>query len=102
MKIIEVNKLSNGAHRNQAGELQIVPEGWAVVPETLKTENFPFGDIEAEEIDEVMTVTKWIPLEIPEKEEPEKVFIPTIQDDIDKMLIDQEYRLTLLELGVTE
>ena len=28
--------------------------------------------------------------------------IPTESDDINAMLIDQEYRLTLLELGVTE
>lgn len=27
---------------------------------------------------------------------------PTAQDDIDAMLVDHEYRLTLLELGLTE
>ena len=27
---------------------------------------------------------------------------PTAEDDIDAMLVDHEYRLTLLELGVTE
>ena len=27
---------------------------------------------------------------------------PTAQDDADAMLIDHEYRLTLLELGITE
>lgn len=33
---------------------------------------------------------------------PEPVELPTAQDDTDAMLIDHEYRLTLLELGVTE
>lgn len=32
----------------------------------------------------------------------EKVSKPTAQDDMDSMLIDHEYRITLLELGVTE
>ena len=37
----------------------------------------------------------WEPL--PEPEE-----IPTAQDDTDAILVDHEYRLTLLELGLTE
>lgn len=28
--------------------------------------------------------------------------IPTPQDDMDEMLVDHEYRLTLLELGLSE
>lgn len=32
----------------------------------------------------------------------EVVIIPTAQDDTDAMLVDHEYRLTLLELGLTE
>lgn len=28
--------------------------------------------------------------------------VPTAQDDIDAMLVDHEYRLTMLELGITE
>ena len=35
---------------------------------------------------------------LPEPEEPEPE--PTAEDDMMEMLIDQEYRLTLLELGV--
>ena len=43
---------------------------------------------------------EFVPYEIPEPPtiEPE----PTAQDDIDAMLVDHEYRLTLLELGVAE
>ena len=32
----------------------------------------------------------------------EETVVPTAQDDTDAMLIDHEYRLTLLELDVTE
>lgn len=31
-----------------------------------------------------------------------EVFEPTPQDDTDAMVVDHEYRLTLLELGITE
>ena len=38
--------------------------------------------------------------EVPVVPEPDPE--PTAQDDMDAMLVDHEYRLTLLELGVTE
>ena len=68
MTIIEIKALSNGGHRNQTGDFVKIPQGWAVVPDDLKTDNFPFGEVEATEIDGVMTVTKWTPLDIPETE----------------------------------
>lgn len=100
MRIIEIKALYNGAHRNQSGFSGDLPEGWAVIPDDMVTENFPFGEIEATEIDGVMTVTKWIPGTIPEPEVVEEE--PTAQDDTDAMLVDHEYRLTMLELGLTE
>ena len=67
MKIIEITALSNGAHRNQViSNLKTIPSGWAVVPETLTTENFPFGDVEVAEVNGVMTITKWVPGIMPE------------------------------------
>ena len=75
MRIIEINALDNGAHRNQTGSFSTVPDGWAVIPDGMFCENFPFGEVEAAEIDGVMTVTKWTPGEMPEPEpipEPEK------------------------------
>lgn len=75
MRIVEIVALSNGAHRNQNGSFKTIPEGWAVIPGALETENFPFGELNAEEIDGVMTVTSWTPGIIPEPEpepEPEK------------------------------
>ena len=73
MKLIEIVQLDNGAHRNQNPEGNIpVPSGWAVIPDDMETPNFPFGDIEVEEIGGVMTVTSWTPGEVPEPEpEPE-------------------------------
>ena len=67
MKIIEVAALSNGAHRNQTIDAAIdIPEGWAVIPDDMETENFPFGEVVAENVDGVMSVAKWIPGEMPE------------------------------------
>ena len=59
IRIVEINPLPNGAHRNQSGNFKNIPDGWAVIPDNITTENFPFGEIEAEEINGVMTVTKW-------------------------------------------
>ena len=74
MKAIEIAVLENGAHRNQTFH-GTLPDGWAVVPDALDCVNFPFGDVEAEEIDGVMTVTKWTPREIPVREETDEIVI---------------------------
>lgn len=60
MRIIEINPLPNGAHQNQTGNIKTIPNGWAVIPDDIVTQNFPFGEVTAEEIDGVMTVTKWV------------------------------------------
>lgn len=73
MRVIEIAALSNGAHRNQTG-LDVLPDGWARIPDEMETQNFPFGVVIAEEIDGVMTVTGWTPGAMPEPEpvpEPE-------------------------------
>lgn len=71
MKILEIQPLENGTHNNRTTTLSFCPIGWAVIPEDLETPNFPFGKIEVEEIDSVMTVTKWIAGEIPQEEKKE-------------------------------
>ena len=87
MRIIEIEALYNGAHRNQSGFGGDLPEGWAVIPEEMVCENFPFGEIEAEEIDGVMTVTKWTPGEIPAPEpEVEPETEPTADELMDILL----------------
>lgn len=76
MRIVEIKALDNGAHNNQTidGVFNVIPDGYAVIPDDMECENFPFGEVKAEEIDGVMTVTEWIAGEIPEPEpipEPE-------------------------------
>ena len=87
MRIVEIAALSNGAHRNQTpSTLTALPEGWAVVPDDLEVKNFPFGEVTAEEVNGVMTVTEWIPGTIPEPEPtPKPTPEPTAQDDTDTM-----------------
>lgn len=68
MRIIEIAALSNGAHRNQTGNFNTVPDGWAVIPDDMVCENFPFGEITVSELDGVMTVASWTPGAMPEPE----------------------------------
>lgn len=65
MKIIEIKEHENGAHRNQTVNDHVTPpDGWAVIPDTLDTPNFPFGDVTVN--DSVPPVVQtWTPLPIP-------------------------------------
>ena len=68
MTIIEIKPLNNGAHRNQSPNAPIsIPDGWAVIPEGMEPENFPLGEVTAEEVNGVMTVTSWTPGSIPNR-----------------------------------
>lgn len=61
MYMLEIITLENGAHNNQTYH-DFLPEGWAIIPDELgELENFPFGEVEIEEIDGVPTVKTWIP-----------------------------------------
>lgn len=66
IRIVEIKALSNGSHRNQSGIFDVIPDGWAVIPDDIETKNFPFGELTAEKVNGVLTVTKWIPGTIPE------------------------------------
>lgn len=89
MRIVEIRALSNGAHKNQSGNFALIPEGWAVIPDGMELRNFPFGEVEAREIDGVMTVTQWVAGAIPEVEEPESSVTETeqLRADIDYLAI---------------
>ena len=66
MRLIEIEELPNGGHRNMAPDEPISPpEGWAVIPSGLETPNFPFGRIATEQVEGMETVTSWDPREIP-------------------------------------
>lgn len=79
MQIIKIAADDNGSHDNQTFH-GVLPEGWAVIPESMgELENFPFGEVFAEEIDGVMTVTSWTPGKMPE---PEPAPEPETEDDV--------------------
>ena len=86
MKIIEIKALGNGGHRNQeSNNFLVIPSGWAVVPDGIETENFPFGEVTVEEINGVATVTNWTAGPIPtyEKVEPPVTETEKLRADID-------------------
>ena len=72
MRMVEISALENGAHSNLTSNFIELPDGWAVIPDDMECENFPFGEVTAEEINGVMTVTNWIPGTIPEPEPEHK------------------------------
>lgn len=99
MRMIEIAPRSKGQHRNQTYH-GFLPDGWALVPDNLETENFPFGEVTVENMGGRMVVATWTPGEVPEPAPSSPT--PSAQDDTDAMLVDHEYRITLLELGLTE
>lgn len=68
MQMLEIKALENGAHNNQTWH-GFLPDGWALIPDGMELENFPFGEVDVKRVDGVMMVSKWTPGEIPETEE---------------------------------
>lgn len=69
MRLIEIKTHENGSHNNGTWDIPgVLPDGWAVIPEDMVCDAFPFGEVEVEEVDGVMVVTKWTPGVIPETE----------------------------------
>ena len=95
MTIIEISALENGAHRNQTGNMCTIPDGWAVIPDGMEIENFPFGNVTVEEINGVMTVTSWTPGTIPTLEQE-----PSVQT-VDERVETLEAENALLKQQVT-
>lgn len=95
MTIIEISALENGAHRNQTGTMCTIPDGWAVIPDGMEIENFPFGNVTVEEINGVMTVTSWTPGTIPTPEQE-----PSVQT-VDERVETLEAENALLKQQVT-
>lgn len=98
MGMIEIRQLENGAHRNQTAVYPL-PDGWAIIPDDLPCENYPFGDVTTEEINGVMTVTSWSPLPMPENEEENEQ--PSQLDRIEAQVMFTALMTdTLIEEGV--
>ena len=98
MRIIEVLPLSNGAHRNQTSEFVVIPDGWATIPDSMETPNYPFGDVTAAEVDGVMTVTAWAALPMPEPE-PTPTPAPTAAE---KLRADVDYIAVMENIDLGE
>ena len=72
MQIVEIKALSSGAHDNRTYH-GTLPDGWAIIPDGMETPNFPFGELEAIEVDGIMTVIKWTAGKRPEPIQPTPV-----------------------------
>lgn len=75
MRLIEIKTQENGSHNNVTWDIPGVPPvEWAVIPDDMVCDNFPFGEVETEDINGIMTVTKWTagvmpePIPLPEEE----------------------------------
>lgn len=103
MTIIEISALDNGAHRNQTTPSPIpILDGWAVIPDGMETENFPFGEVTAEEINGAMTVTSWTPGIIPETgpvPEPPEPPAPTLDERVTALETEKASQADVDELN---
>ena len=93
-RIIEILPLGNGAHRNQTGNLDAVPEGWAEIPIGLTVpDTFPFVNITAK--DGVVTSITAGTVPAPE---PAPTPVPT---ETEKLRADVDYiaAMTNVDLG---
>lgn len=103
MTIIEIQALDNGAHRNQTGSFTTIPEGWAVIPDNMAIPAiFPFVDITARDGEVTSMTANQEAYDAAQAAASEAEAEPSEEDDTAAMLVDHEYRLTLLELGLTE
>lgn len=83
MRIIEIQALPNGAHRNQTGNFHAVPNGWAVIPEDVPIpETFPFVDLVVEG-NTVVSMTAGVVPEPEPQPEPGPTEMEQLRADID-------------------
>lgn len=84
MKILEIKALPNGAHRNQEWDKLPIPDGWAVIPEDMELENFPFGNVTAEEVIHYKDVT--VLRDVIKTRE-----VPAVDEDGNPVMAEEEY-----------
>ena len=84
MKIIEIQALDNGAHRNQTVSGAVaVPEGWAVIPDDVAIpETFPFVDLVVEG-QRVVSMTAVVVPDPEPQPEPEPTETEQLRADVD-------------------
>lgn len=83
MKIIEIQALGNGAHRNQTTTSTTIPTGWAEIPADVAIpETFPFVDIQVEG-NKVVSMTAGVVPEPEPQPEPEPTETEQLRADVD-------------------
>lgn len=101
MHIICLEPLEDGVYNDHNSyNITAPPEGWAYIPEDfLLPSTFPrLGSLEAKEIKGVMTVTAMTKGVSPEPV-PEEI---TTEDILLEMAADHEYRISLIEMDVSD
>jgi hypothetical protein len=103
--IIKIESNQNGSRTPvQSWIAETAPDGFAIFPEDMVTTfNNANGFVN-------ITVENGVVVSITENKEaktaweaiPKPVPVPTAEEDMTAMLVDQEYRLTLIELGVNQ
>lgn len=83
MRIIEIQALPNGAHRNQTGNFHSIPDGWAEIPAYVDIPGtFPFVYLTAEG-NKVVSMTAGVVPEPEPEPEPEPTEMEQLRADID-------------------
>lgn len=83
MRIIEIQPLENGAHRNQTTTSTAIPTGWAEIPADVAIpETFPFVDIQVEG-NKVVSMTAGVVPEPEPEPEPEATETEQLRADVD-------------------
>lgn len=83
MRIIEIQALPNGAHRNQNTTAPVIPTGWAEIPAYVTIPGtFPFVTLTVEG-QTVVTMTAGVVPEPEPEPEPEPTEMEQLRADID-------------------
>lgn len=83
MRIIEIQALDNGAHRNQTTTSTTIPTGWALIPADVTIpETFPFVDL-AVEGNKVVSMTAGVVPDPEPQPEPEPTETEQLRADVD-------------------
>lgn len=83
MRIIEIQALDNGAHRNQTTTSTTIPTGWAEIPADVAIpETFPFVDIQVEG-NKVVSMTAVVVPDTEPQPEPEPTDTEQLRADVD-------------------
>ena len=83
MKLIEIQALPNGAHRNQTTTSNTIPTGWAEIPADVTIpETFPFVDLTVEG-NKVVSMTAGVVPDPEPQPEPEPTETEQLRADVD-------------------